>query len=565
MSKARDEEDEEERFYESNDRLVSSSCSCSTSNSDDDDNYNGSSPNSPNYGSGQPFPVPKFPEAMCKYDVWISQPSSVSERRTRLLREMGLAGDPSLSRGKAASADDLREIADGEFGRSAFTDHLSRQKHGETSGCTAGISRSKSDGGTDLGDWQECTGQSRRRHNKSTSSCSSILSIRSVTSENGSYVNCRNQIVKSRCGNGSGSPIANAAFPSKPPSGKNYRRLGEIRSGYSNLSVDFGQFSVEPVLENAGRGEVEVEEGANCNGLDRAGEQVCTIRDLDNGKEFVVNEIREDGTLDKLKEVGTGRQLTMEEFEMTVGHSPIVLELMRRQNFGEGNKDNRDSNANVTANGGSGGGTKIKKKGGWFKSIKSVASSMTGYKDRRSSDERDNSSEKGGRRSSSATDESQDACLHGPERVRVRQYGKSCKEVTALYKSQEIQAHNGSIWSIKFSLDGKYLASAGEDRVIHVWQVVESEKKAELLMEKPGHGNMNTLFVMNACTEPTLLSPSHPETKRRGRSSISRKSLSLDQLVVPETMFGLTEKPICTFQGHDDDVLDLSWSKSQVS
>ncbi|KAI9085952.1 hypothetical protein K1719_032029 [Acacia pycnantha] len=95
MSRAGDEEEEDECFYESHDRLVSSSCSCSTSNSDDD---NDSNSNSPNYGSIQPFPVPKFPVAMSKFDIWISEPSSVLERRTRLLHEMGLSGDPSLSR-----------------------------------------------------------------------------------------------------------------------------------------------------------------------------------------------------------------------------------------------------------------------------------------------------------------------------------------------------------------------------------------------------------------------------------------------------------------------------------
>ncbi|GMN36260.1 hypothetical protein TIFTF001_005882 [Ficus carica] len=36
MSKTGDEEDEDECFYESLDRIVSSSCSCSTSNSDSD-------------------------------------------------------------------------------------------------------------------------------------------------------------------------------------------------------------------------------------------------------------------------------------------------------------------------------------------------------------------------------------------------------------------------------------------------------------------------------------------------------------------------------------------------
>ncbi|GKB08065.1 WD repeat-containing protein 44-like protein [Tanacetum coccineum] len=193
----------------------------------------------------------------------------------------------------------------------------------------------------------------------------------------------------------------------------------------------------------------------------------CMIKNLDNGEEFVVNDVREDGMCGNLKEVGTGRHLTMEEFEICVGHSPIVQELMRRQNVESGSEI-----LGVDGSGSGGSGSKAKKKGSWLKSIKNVASSVTGggSKERRSSDERDTSSEKGGRRSSSATDDSQDASFHGPERVRVRQYGKSCKDLTAMYKSQEIQAHNGSIWTIKFSLDGKYLASAGEDCLIHIWQ-----------------------------------------------------------------------------------------------
>lgn len=357
-------------------------------------------------------------------------------------------------------------------------------------------------------------------------------------------------------------PANSGGSPGKPPSGKNSRR--------SHSGADFlpgtSASAAADTTEVAVSGEVECDEVEK----EKEKEEACTIRDLDNGKEFVVKEVREDGMWNKVKEVGTGRQLTMEEFEMTVGHSPIVQELMRRQN----NEDTGDGvggsggGGGVTNGNGNGNSSKGKKKGGsWLKSIKNVASSMAGHKDRRSSDERDTSSEKGGRRSSSATDDSQDGSFHGPERVRVRQYGKSCKEVTALFKSQEIQAHNGSIWSIKFSLDGKYLASAGEDCVIHVWQVVESERKGELLlMEKHEDVNVNMLFLVNGSPEPALVSPladNLPERKRKGRSSVSRKSLSLDQFVVPETVFALTEKPICSFQGHLDDVLDLSWSKSQ--
>ncbi|CBI20340.3 unnamed protein product, partial [Vitis vinifera] len=417
MSKAGDEDDDDECFYESLDRVLSSSCSCSSSNSDDDADPNAS----PNYASEHPFPIPKFPIGASKYDIWISEPSSIEERRSRLLREMGLSNDPSLSRVKPTA-----DRSNGDIGRSVSS-------------------------------------------------------------------------------GSNGSPIANAASasPNKPPTGKMCRRVDETRGDSTKSEPSFVPH-----------------------------DQVCTIKNLDNGKEFVVNELREDGMWNKLKE--------------------------------EGNKDNLD----INVNGGVGGGSKLKKKGGWFKSIRSVASSVTGHRERRSSDERDTSSEKGGRRSSSATDDSQEVSFHGPERIRVRQYGKSCKELTALYKSQEIQAHNGSIWSIKFSLDGRYLASAGEDCVIHVWQVVETERKGDLLTEKPEDGNLNLLFVASGSPEPTSMSPNvdnnSSEKKRRGRSSVSRKSVSLDHIKVPETVFGLSEKPFCSFQGHGDDVLDLSWSsKSQ--
>ncbi|KAF5461004.1 hypothetical protein F2P56_020833 [Juglans regia] len=558
MSKTHDDEeeykndncsdDDNECFYESLDRIVSSSCSCSNSNSDTEENDAVSSSASPNHGS-----VPKFPMgASNKYDVWISEPSSVSERRSCLLRQMGLGNDPSLSPAKPT-----RDFGfGGDIGRSVSSDRLSNHSGAST------MVRSKSDG------------NDRQRDAITTSSsvCSpapQVISIPCSSPSSGSLVNnnddnynCNHVVlVKSRSDNSSGeskSPVASvAASPNKPPVGKsNSKRVEAIRGDSTGgLDVNFNS-SV-----GGGSGEVE-EEGLDCDGVGRESDEVCLIKNLDNGKEFVVNEIREDGMWNKLKEVGTGRQLTMEEFEMSVGHSPIVQELMRRQNVEDGNKDSLDSNANGVG----GSGAKMKKKGSWLKSIRNVASSVTGHKERRSSDEKDTSSEKGGRRSSSATDDSQDVSFHGPERVKVRQYGKSYKELAALYKSQEIQAHNGSIWSIKFSLDWKYLASAGEDCVIHVWQVVESERKGDLLLEKPDDGNLNLFFVANGSPEPTSLSPgmdNHPEKKRRGRSSISRKSLSLDYVVVPETVFSLSEKPICTFRGHLDDVLDLSWSKSQ--
>nr|KYP41511.1 WD repeat-containing protein 44 [Cajanus cajan] len=413
MTQRVDDDTESCRFHDSYDRLLSS---CSTSTSDDDTS-------TPQNDAVSLNALPQFP--MCKYDAWISEPSSLSERRSRLLRQFGLPAPPPIPR--SASSTQCTDTP------------------------AASISRSKSDTTAD----------------RAVKHCNVFEDDDGIVDGDGNDN-----------GNGNG----------------------------------------------------------NGNGDDND-EQACTIRDLDNGKEFVV------------KEDGVWNENVEEE---------------------GGDGEGLDGGDEGDGGGGGGGDGKVKKRGGgWFKfmSLKSV---VVGQKERRSGDERDTSSSEkgGGRRSSSATDDSQDGGSgglgHGGERVRVRQYGKSCKEVTGLYKSQEIQAHDGSIWSIKFSLDGRYLASAGEDCVIHVWQVVESERKGELLVEKPEDGNLNMLFVVNGSPEP--LSPgleNNLEKKRRGRLSVSRKSLSLDQLVVPETVFALTEKPVCSFKGHLDDVLDLSWSKSQ--
>lgn len=503
MSNHREEEEEEEEpFHDSLDRLVSSSsCSCSASNSDYDSEssprISSHDPEEPDGGGGprrrhHPFPVPRFPMGASRFDLWISEPASVSERRSKLLTEMGLNREPVRSR--------LKPVSDSgsDISRSISCNQLVRRDHGDCSETVGGsasfVVRSKSDCSV-----SQCSDRDRLYHPPQGNSCS--------------------------------------CFDSKLS-----------HSEISITSCNVGTVSDPLRLEGS----------SDCVLVDEEVE-VCTIKNLDNGKQFVVNEIQEEGsTWKQVKEVGTDTQMTMEEFEMSVGHSPIVQELMRRQNVEDSDnnnnastkttKDDEESKYNNNNN-----ASKSKKKGSWFKSIKSV---VTGHsKERRSSDDKDTSSERGGRRSSSATDDSQESSFHGPERVRVRQYGKSSKELTAMYKTQEIQAHNGSIWSIKFSLDGKYLASAGEDCVIHVWQVVEAEKRGELLLDRP---ELLLLANSNGSPEPTTMSP-----WRRGRSSVSRKSLSLENIYVPDSVFGLSDKPFCSFHGHLDDVLDLAWSKSQ--
>ncbi|KAF2288688.1 hypothetical protein GH714_010502 [Hevea brasiliensis] len=59
--------------------------------------------------------------------------------------------------------------------------------------------------------------------------------------------------------------------------------------------------------------------------------------------------------------------------------------------------------------------------------------------------------------------------------IKVKQTGKSYKELSALHLCQAIHAHQGSIWTMKFSPDTRFLASGGEDRTIQIWEVQECE------------------------------------------------------------------------------------------
>ncbi|GAU21841.1 hypothetical protein TSUD_176870 [Trifolium subterraneum] len=239
------------------------------------------------------------------------------------------------------------------------------------------------------------------------------------------------------------------------------------------------------------------------------------IKNLDTGKEFIVKEYGENGTWNRLSDLETGKQLTMEEFENTVGHSRFIKDLMRRANYGRHD---------------------------------GVASGIVGE-----------------RESSVATPQAvEQPKKKEPEGknkwVKVRQTGKSQKDLSALHLCQEFQAHEGCIWAIRFSLDGRFLASAGEDKVIHVWEVQE----CEVMSMKPEEGHLTPIHPslmssMERGVEPNL-------GKKKGKFGSKRGgSAAIPEYVhVPENVFTFSEKPYCSFHGHLDEVLDLSWSRSQL-
>ncbi|KAL9393367.1 hypothetical protein Peur_012652 [Populus x canadensis] len=126
-------------------------------------------------------------------------------------------------------------------------------------------------------------------------------------------------------------------------------------------------------------------------------------------------------------------------------------------------------------------------------------------------------------------------------RTKVKQNKKGCMEFTGVYMGQEIQAHKGFIWTMKFSPDGQYLATGGEDRIIRVWRVtlVDSSCKS---FPSEGHCDSNL--------------------KEAKSNNLSTKKGMYSSVVIPEKVFQIEETPMQEFHGHACEILDLAWSDS---
>jgi hypothetical protein len=107
---------------------------------------------------------------------------------------------------------------------------------------------------------------------------------------------------------------------------------------------------------------------------------------------------------------------------------------------------------------------------------------------------------------------------------------------------------------MKFSLDGRYLATAGQDRVIRVFEVLDTEEKrhAEVAFLKAREEARRASTASSASSYDDGTSAS----SRRPRSS---DGASERPAISPVPIF--SSRPICEFRGHTSDVLSLDWSK----
>ncbi|GAB4826174.1 hypothetical protein Ancab_009041 [Ancistrocladus abbreviatus] len=243
---------------------------------------------------------------------------------------------------------------------------------------------------------------------------------------------------------------------------------------------------------------------------------LCRIWNSAGGMASIGDGVIEEGRISENKEMGSDGSVLVEQVDLSSRSSPLSLE-------------GKNSDAYELV-----GPTKKVKKW-WLNKLRSLSCVME-----RQGEIRDSDSVLGAR----------------IQRVKVRQCSKQSKELSALYLGQDILAHDGSILTMKFSPDGEYLASAGEDGIVRVWQVVEDERSNEL--DIPDIDPSCVYFTMNHHSELMTMGM---DKERMGRSRSLKKTSDSACVIIPPRVFQILEKQLHEFRGHGGEVLDVSWSK----
>ncbi len=137
-------------------------------------------------------------------------------------------------------------------------------------------------------------------------------------------------------------------------------------------------------------------------------------------------------------------------------------------------------------------------------------------------------------------------------RVKVVTSRKNFKEFSGLRLIQSVYAHEGVIWVAKFSPNGKFLATAGQDGTVTVWKTrTNRSMTADDDVDKSNPDSSNKNYRDSDGAESV-----GPVSDNSDEDAAERPSVIYGSVPV------LDPTPYRRYKGHKKDVLDLSWSSS---
>ncbi|DBA73535.1 TPA: WD repeat-containing protein 44, variant 3 [Trebouxia sp. C0004] len=309
-----------------------------------------------------------------------------------------------------------------------------------------------------------------------------------------------------------------------------------------------------------------------------------TIRDLNTGQLYVLD--GDDGPTSpddptspasgRVTDIIQGRQLSLDEFEQVLGLN-AVLEAARQRRRGlsastgalseasEGTAASAAATVSGQTDQTSGKPAGKQKSSNWLKhrlfnmskgSLKNMEDEESDATSRASSAADLQASPDHASRIEAGVAASTSGRMGMPTKVMLHKKGS--KQYTNLAVVQELYAHTGVIWCMKFSKNGKYVATAGQDGVIRVWEVITqrgqrapqnsyNNESGIVFGHDTSSGNHANGVESNGGAGPFRQQPD-ASTMYEGYSSSCPV---------------LKAQPYRVYQGHKQDVLELCWSKSQ--
>lgn len=166
-----------------------------------------------------------------------------------------------------------------------------------------------------------------------------------------------------------------------------------------------------------------------------------------------------------------------------------------------------------------------------------------------------------------------------PKYIHVRAHKKQQREFNRVFLAQELKPpeleapldnmasakKRYGVWSAKFSKDGRYLAVAGEDAVVRIWQVISWPQDRNMsdddgdTASNSGNNNSNN---GNGNSNSNGDGPMSSSSQASNLGSNSGSTANFGSKAKGDYAPVFKPVPVREFFGHSADVLDLSWSKN---